>query len=195
MRLTVALAMAAGFAASPDLRQDPQPPRELTSPNAGKGTATDYLNGATEAWLKLPEGRHAALLMLQELPDTREYLGKPLAAALRPEIQQLLAQDLKSVAWADIHCVPGEATVIAFGLRHARRFKQISLPALWEISQAKPNEGSGMEQTIQERMKKHALRVLWDIYKGSKDPQEFKRRLADLGEKALVAQLDEWEKK
>jgi hypothetical protein len=85
--------------------------------------------------------------------------------------------------------VTGEAAVIAAGLKHARRFKQMSLPVLWEMAQ-----GEAKDQ-FEERLKMHALRVMWDIYEGSSDKEGLRRRLSELNEKALVAQLEKWKKK
>lgn len=85
--------------------------------------------------------------------------------------------------------MPGEAAVIAAGLKHARRFRQISLPALWEIAQTRAKE------RVEERMKRHALRTVWEIHNATADKAALRKKLADAGEKALVAQLDEWTKK
>jgi hypothetical protein len=47
------------------------------------------------------EGRHAGLILLETLPDTRAYLGSPLAKLLRDDMKRAILEDLKATAWAD----------------------------------------------------------------------------------------------
>jgi hypothetical protein len=75
-------------------------------------------------------------------------------------------------------------------LNHARRFKQISLPVLWKISQENPKQNDA----IQERLQKHALRIAYEIYHASKNREDLRSRLDKTGEKVLVEQLQAWDK-
>lgn len=75
--------------------------------------------------------------------------------------------------------------MIAAGLKHARRFKQVSLPVLWDLCQAKANSA------IEGRAGKHALKVLREVYEVSADRDDLRKRLEQIGEKALAAHLAE----
>ena len=97
-----AMVLALGALCGPAVLGQEAPPKELQSPNPGTGGAADYLNNIRAKWLERPEGRHAALLFLQELPETDAYLGRPLASALKPDLVRLLSDDLRTAAWADI---------------------------------------------------------------------------------------------
>jgi hypothetical protein len=81
-----------------------QVPEEILSPNLGSGAAADFLKAFAESKRLQDQGeaQHTALLLLTDLPDTREYLGHPLAAALQENIHQSIFQDVKAAAWADV---------------------------------------------------------------------------------------------
>lgn len=76
--------------------------------------------------------------------------------------------------------MPGEAAVIAAALKHAGRFKQVSLPVLWEISR---------DASAHERTRTHALRVAWEIYRAERDRDGLRRLLAEKGMGALAEKL------
>lgn len=78
-------------------------PQEPASPNEGSGDASGYLKwfAANKEQAGSAEARHAARLILQELPDTREYLGSTVAEALGEDLHKLLSEDLKTAVWID----------------------------------------------------------------------------------------------
>jgi len=81
--------------------------------------------------------------------------------------------------------------VIAAGVKRAGRFKEVSLPVLWEIAEESARE----EDEVLRRAGRHALRAVFAIHRSAKDPERLRAQLSELGEKALVAKLEEWIKK
>ncbi len=98
-----AMTIAVFLGASARLQDDPPVPKELESPRVAKGSAADFLKTFTQSkhLSGRPEGRHAALYLLESLPDTRSYLGSPLAGLLRDDIKRALLADVEAMAWAD----------------------------------------------------------------------------------------------
>lgn len=81
--------------------------------------------------------------------------------------------------------------MIAAGVKRAGRFKELSLPVLWEIAEELAKE----EDAVLNRAGRHALRAAFGIHRVAKDPEALRTRLTELGEKPLVAKLEEWIKK
>jgi len=81
--------------------------------------------------------------------------------------------------------------VIAAGVKRAGRFKELSLPVLWQIAEENAKE----EDEVLQRAGRHALRAVFAIQRAAKDPEALRARLSELGEKAMVAKLEEWIKK
>jgi hypothetical protein len=81
--------------------------------------------------------------------------------------------------------------VIAAAIKRAGRFKELSLPVLWEIAEENLKE----TDPVLNRSGRHALRALYDVHRAAKDREALRRRLEEIGEKALVAKLEEWDKK
>lgn len=71
-------------------------------PPVAPGDAADFLRAVEGGFLDKPEARHAALTLLEQLPNTREWLGKPVARALSDDLERLLLEDLRAAAWADL---------------------------------------------------------------------------------------------
>ena len=80
--------------------------------------------------------------------------------------------------------------MIAAGVKRAGRFKEMSLPVLWEVAEAKAKDKDAMHR----RAGLHAQRAAFAIYRTVKDREELRAKLSELGEKALVAKLEEWGK-
>lgn len=100
---TIALA-AALILGVPGLLQEEQPiPKELQSPTVAPGAAADFLKTLAKSkdLSGRAEGRHAALILLEAMPDTRAYLGLPLAKLLRDDMKRAILEDVKATAWAD----------------------------------------------------------------------------------------------
>jgi hypothetical protein len=102
MRYAILVAGLYGLLVPGNSGQDSKAPQELESPFTGSGSDADYLKMASEELLAQKEARHAAILLLQELPDTREYLGQPVAKAVRADLVEMLTEDLKTATWADL---------------------------------------------------------------------------------------------
>jgi len=102
MRL-IALATALTLGAPGPLQDEPPVPKELQSPTVAPGAAADFLK--TLAKRKdlsgRAEGRHAAMILLEAMPDTRAYLGSDLAKLLRDDMKRAILEDVKATAWAD----------------------------------------------------------------------------------------------
>ncbi len=81
--------------------------------------------------------------------------------------------------------------MIAAGILRAGRFNEMSLPILWAIAEEKAKNVDPMHQ----RAGTHARRAIFGIYRAAKDREALRRRLEEMGEKALAAQLDEWSRK
>lgn len=174
-------------------RQDEPPvPKELQSPTVKPGSAAEYLRTLerNRVHSEQAEGRHAALILLEALPDTRAYLGTALAKLLRADMKRTLTEDLKASAWADCSCPLGETAVIAAGIKRACRFKELSLPVLWEIAE----ENGKSDDAILKRSSLHAKRAIFGICRAAKDGESLRAKLSELGEKVLVAKLEEWSK-
>ncbi|HZN61135.1 MAG TPA: hypothetical protein VFC90_01895 [Planctomycetota bacterium] len=89
---------------APGSRQDEPPvPKELQSPTVAPGSAADFLKTFVKSKeiSSRAEGRHAALILLESMPDTRAYLGSALAKLLREDMKRSLLEDVKATAWAD----------------------------------------------------------------------------------------------
>jgi hypothetical protein len=81
--------------------------------------------------------------------------------------------------------------VIAAGVKRAGRFRELSLPVLWEIAEEYAKE----EDVVLHRAGRHALRAVFAVHRSAKDPEGLRAQLSELGEKSLVAKLEEWIKK
>ena len=84
--------------------QDDLPvPKELESPRVAKGSAVEFLKTFTQSKFlsERAEGRHAALYLIESLPDTRQYLGSTLTAMLRDDMKRAVLADVEAMAWAD----------------------------------------------------------------------------------------------
>jgi len=189
---SLSLAVAAILSASVFRQDEPPVPRELQSPTVKPGSAAEYLRTLerNKVHSDRAEGRHAALILLEALPDTRGYLGSALAKLLRDDMKRALTEDLKASAWADCSCPLGETAVIEAGIKRACRLKELSLPVLWEVAQ----ENAKSEDQITKRSGLHALRAVFQIHRAAKDRESLRAKLGELGEKALVAKLEEWSK-
>jgi hypothetical protein len=85
--------------------------------------------------------------------------------------------------------------VIAACLRRAGRYKEVSLPILWRLSQVvTPHEVVEADKAIRDLAKVHAKRVALEVYQMVKGKDELKARLREMGEKELVSQLETWDK-
>jgi hypothetical protein len=188
----IALATAIAMGGSGLLQDEPTVPKELQSPIVKPGSAAEYLRTLERNKLhsEQAEGRHAALILLETLPDTRNYLGSALAKLLRADMKRTLTEDLKASAWADCSCPMGETAVIAAGINRAGRFKELALPVLWEIAE----ENRKSDDPVLRRSGLHALRAIFAIHRAAKEREALRAKLSELGEKALVAKLEEWGK-
>ncbi len=74
----------------------------MQEPPVAPGGAAEFLREVEGGVLDKPEARHAALTLLEQHPDTREWLGKPMAIALQADFKRLLLEDLRAAAWADL---------------------------------------------------------------------------------------------
>src|SRR5687767_9033237 len=73
--------IAALMLGTPGLHQDePSIPKELQSPRVAPGAAADFLKTFEKSkdLSGRAEGRHAALILLEAMQDTRAYLGSPI---------------------------------------------------------------------------------------------------------------------
>lgn len=82
----------------------------------------------------------------------------------------------------------GEAAVIAAGLKRASRFRQVSVPALWGITKLK-GEGD-----VGARVRVHARRVIWEVFRAHDRKEDLIKILTTLGEIDLARQLGDWNK-
>jgi len=136
---------------------------------------------------------HAALAILETLPDTTAYVDSTLIKALMPELESALTADLTASVWADMTCAPGEASVIRICCARAGRFKQASLPALWRIS--KSTSTAGILGRDPKRLGARATMVMKSIVTSSKNTRGLTERLNRMGEKDLAAAVAEWRSK
>ena len=81
--------------------------------------------------------------------------------------------------------------MIAAAIKRAGRFKEISLPVLWEIAEENLKESD----PVLNRSGRHALRAVFEIHRSAKDREALRARLDEIGEKDLAAQLKEWFRK
>lgn len=86
----------------PSEAQEPAVPEELQSPNTGSGDLEGFLETVASRAGREPRAVRAAVVILATLPETRSYLGTPLAEAVRGEMRRLLLDDLDLATWADL---------------------------------------------------------------------------------------------
>jgi hypothetical protein len=99
--IAIAAAVSIGAWAYP--QDEPPVPKELESPRVAPGAAADFLKtfAKSDELSRRLEGRHAALILLETMPDTRAYLGTPIAKLLRDSLKQALLEDVRASAWVD----------------------------------------------------------------------------------------------
>lgn len=104
MRLLMAYVLSVGFLFASTFDQDGRVPKDLESPDHGRGTAKEFLKSfiGSKKLQQKREARHAALLLLEQSQDTSEYLQSGLAAILRDDLEILIIKDLEACAWADV---------------------------------------------------------------------------------------------
>jgi hypothetical protein len=82
--------------------------------------------------------------------------------------------------------VPGEGAVFAAALKRAARFGAMSLPILWSISK----QGTAQDASKTERLRVHARRVIWEIFRTSEKKEEFKKLLTDPSLREFLARYE-----
>jgi hypothetical protein len=76
--------------------------------------------------------------------------------------------------------------VIAAGLKRAGRFKEISIPTLWELSRNKNRD------SIHERLRLHTKGLIRKLWLATPDRAALRSRIEALDMKDLLRQLDVW---
>jgi|GEM_PF-6854492 len=149
--------------------------RSLPSPFLGVGPCDHYLKAVhdgTDNDAMRQERRHAAIVSLEASKSTIEYLGAGLQYDLDDKLVELLRLELRTSAFADMQCVPGERCIVEACLKRAGRFGVVSIPALWRLVNEQQHE-----PLIKDRFRTHALHVLADLYRSAADKAEIRNRI------------------
>lgn len=157
----------------------PEPKQTMSqsapSPYMSSGPCELYLKAVhdgTDDDAMRQERRQSALVLLASSESTIEYLGVGLQYDLDETLIELIEADLRTSAFADMYCVPGERCIVEACLKRAGRFGAVSIPALWRLVNEQQKEAM-----IKDRFRTHGLDVLANIYRSSSDKTEIRKRL------------------
>jgi len=170
-------------AMQPAQTQDPPP-----SPYVSTGTAAEFiefLNGSESARAN-PAAASAALAVLETFPVTQAYIGTPVESLVRTRMSEALEDDIMFGVTADLCCWRGESAVITLSAQRATRFKEMSLPILWELSKGKRDDG--VRARAPTRFADYCRTAMTTIAHASKAPKALVEKLRSAGH----AELADW---
>lgn len=155
-------------------------PTSAPSPFMTQGELSDFITAASQRieLLRDPQAVTVALICLEAEPSTANLLGTPFANEVETAMLNSIRTDLSAGVWADLHCVAGESVVVAACMQRAARYKEISIPLLWKLSQS---ADAGADKTSSDRLARHAYTVLKRVCRASNDKTFLIARLRKLG--------------